>query len=94
MGPTFSPNIFKVGGWSSHLKLFAFMVSKNKGGPTTRKRSAFFTLVGDDVGGALGGDKAYRKLALKHHPDKMKRSMKVVLKVFIFWEFACVLKVL
>ena len=47
---------------------------------------AFLTWVGDGVGGLLGGDKAYRKLTLKHHPDKMKRSMKVVLKVFIFWK--------
>ena len=44
--------------------------------------------VGDVVGGLLGGDKAHRKLTLKHHPDKMKRSMKVVLKVFIFWKLA------
>ena len=49
---------------------------------------AFFTWFGEGVGGLLGGDKAYRKLALKHHPDKMKRSMKVVLKVFIFWKLA------
>ena len=39
--------------------------------------------VGDGVGGLL-----YRKLTLKHHPDKMKRSTKVVLKVFIFWKLA------
>ena len=44
----------------------------------------FSTWVGDGVGGLLGGDEAYRKLTLKHHPDKMKRSMKVLLKVFIF----------
>ena len=50
--------------------------------------NAFFTWVGDGVGGPLGGDKAYRKLALKHHPDKMKRSMKVALKVLIFWKLA------
>ena len=42
----------------------------------------------DGVGGPLGDNKAYRKLALKHHPDKMKRGMKVVLKVFIFWKLA------
>ena len=46
------------------------------------------TWVGDGVGGLLGSDKAYRKLTLKHHPDKVKRSMKVVLKVFIFWKLA------
>ena len=45
---------------------------------------AFFTWVGDGVGGSLCGDKSYGKLALKHHPDKMKRSINVVLKVFIF----------
>ena len=49
---------------------------------------AFLTRVGDGVGGLLGGDKAYRKLTLKPHPDKMKRSMKVVLKVSIFWKLA------
>ena len=41
--------------------------------------------VGDGVGGLLGGDKAYRKLAIKHHPDKMKRSMKVEPKVIVSW---------
>ena len=41
------------------------------------------TWVGGGVGELLGGDKAYRKLTLKHHPDKMKRSMKVVLKIFL-----------
>ena len=49
---------------------------------------AFLTWVGDGVGGLLGGDKAYRKLTLKHHPDKMKRRMKVLLKVFIFRKLA------
>ena len=49
---------------------------------------AFLTWVGDGVGGLLGGDKAYRKLTLKHHPDKMKHSMKVELKVVIFWKLA------
>ena len=49
---------------------------------------AFFTWVGDRVGGLLGGDKAYRKLTLKHHPDKMKPNRKAVLKVFIFWKLA------
>ena len=44
---------------------------------------AFLTWVGDGVGGLLGGDKAYRKLTLKHHTEKVKRSMKVALKVFI-----------
>ena len=42
--------------------------------------------VGDGVGGLLGGDEAYRKLSLTHHSDKMKRSMKVVLKVLYFLE--------
>ena len=47
------------------------------------------TWVGDGVGGLLGGDKAYRKLTLKHHPDKMKSTVKVVLNIFIFWKLAC-----
>ena len=47
---------------------------------------AFFTWVGDGVGGLLGGDNAYRKLTLKHHADKVKRSMKVALKVSISWK--------
>ena len=46
------------------------------------------TWVGHVVGGLLGGDKAYQKLALKHHPDKVKRSMKVALKVSISWKMA------
>ena len=50
---------------------------------------AFFKWVGDGVGGPIGGDKAYRKFALKHHPDEMKRSMKVVFKVLIFWRMGC-----
>ena len=49
---------------------------------------AFLTWVGDGVGGLLGGDKAHRKLTLKHHTDKMTRSMKVVLKVYTFWKMA------
>ena len=49
---------------------------------------ALFTWVGDGVGGPLGGDKPHRKLTLKQRPDKMKRSMKVVLKVWIFWKIA------
>ena len=81
MGSTF-PKIFKAGNWSSELKLLLL------GGKTKERLrvncKAFFTWVGDSVGRPLGGDKAYRKLALKHHPDKIKRSMKVMLKVFIF----------
>ena len=44
--------------------------------------------VGDGFGGLLGGDKAYRKLTLKHHTDKVKSSMKVALKVSTFWKLA------
>ena len=80
------PKISKVGNWSSELKLFWWV--KPKKGRLRVNCKAFFTWVGDGVGGLLGGDKAYRKLTLKHHPDKMKRSMKVVLKVFIFWKLA------
>ena len=47
-----------------------------------------FTWVGDGVGGPFSGDKAYRKFALNHHPDKMKSSMKVVLKGIIFCKMA------
>ena len=49
-------------------------------------RKEFLTWDGDGVGGLLGGDKAYRKLTLKHHTDKVKRSMKVALKVSISWK--------
>ena len=49
---------------------------------------AFFTWVSDSVGGLLGGDKAYLKLTLKHHTDKVKRSMKVALKVSISCKIA------
>ena len=44
---------------------------------------AFFAWVGDGVGGLLGGDKVNRMLTLKHHTDKVKRSMTVALKVSI-----------
>ena len=46
----------------------------------------------DGVGGLLGGDKAYRKLTLKHHPDKMESSLKVVLKGCIFPQTVLALK--
>ena len=88
VGPThLSPKMSKVGNGSSKLKLFACLVKPKKDRLRVNCK-AFFTWVGDGVGGLLGGDKAYRKLTLKHHPDKMKRSMKVVLKVFIFWKLA------
>ena len=69
------------------------LISLSYWGKTKKDRlrvncKALLTWVGDGVGGLLGSDKAYRKLTLKHHPDKMKRSMKVVLKVFIFWKLA------
>ena len=51
---------------------------------------AFLTWVGDGVGGLLGGDKAYRKRTLKHHTDKVKRSMKVALKVSISWKMVLI----
>ena len=47
------------------------------------KLETLFTWVGDGVAGLLGGDKAYRKLTLKHQTDKVKRSMKVGSKVSI-----------
>ena len=82
------PKIFKFDIWSSELTL-PVLFWYNKQGPTKQYRprvncKAFLTWVGDVVGGLLGGDKAYRKLAFEHHPDKMKRSIKVVLEVFIF----------
>ena len=61
---------------------------KTKKGRLRVNCKAFFAWVGDGVGGPLGGDKAYRKLALKHHPDKVKCSMKVVLKDSMFWKMA------
>ena len=87
MGSTFSQKYSKLTfGPLSLISLFYW-------GETKKDRlrvncKAFLTWVGDGVGGLLGGDKAYRKLTLKHHPDKMKHSMKVVLKVFIFWKMA------
>ena len=72
------PNIFKVGNGSFELKLFVFGV-KTKKDRLRVNCEAFFTWVGDGVGGLLGGDKAYR--TLKHHTDKGKRSMKVALKM-------------
>ena len=86
MGSIF-PKTFKVDSWSSELNL-PDLLSKTKKDRLRANCKAFLTWVGDGVGGLLGGDKAYRKLTLKHHPDKMKRSMKVALKVFIFWKFA------
>ena len=80
-----SRKISKVGNGSSGLKLFVSLAKPKKGRLRVNCK-AFFTWVSDGVRGPLGGDKAYRKLALKHHPDKMKRSMKVVLKVFILWK--------
>ena len=76
MGPPSSSSLFFVG------------VVKPKKDRLRVNCKAFFTWVGDGVGGPLGGDKAYPKLTLKHHPDKMKRSIKIVLKVCIFWKMA------
>ena len=88
MSSTFSQKYSKLTfGPLSSISLFSW-------GETKKDRlrvncKAFLTWVGDGVGELLGGDKAYRKLTLKHHPDKMKRSMKVVLKGFFFWKLAC-----
>ena len=65
----------------------SFFVVKPKKDRLRVNCKAFFTWVGDGVGGLLGGDKAYRKLTLKHHTDKVKRSMKVALKVSISWKW-------
>ena len=43
---------------------------KTKKDPLRVNCKAFLMLVGDGVGGLLGGDKAYRKLTLKQHPDR------------------------
>ena len=87
MGSNFSPKYSKLRfGPLSFISLFHW--GKTKKDRLRVNCKAFLTWVGDGVGGLLGGDKAYRKLTLKHHPDKMKRSMKVVLKVFIFWKLA------
>ena len=80
-----SSKVSKLSNGSSELKLLVYVVKPKK----DRLRvtcTAFFTWVSDGVGGLLGGDKAYRKLTLKHHTDKVKRSMKVALKVFHFLE--------
>ena len=79
--------IFKVDIWSSELNLLVDL-GKTKKDRLRVNCKAFLTWVGDGVGGLLGGDSAYRKLTLKHHLDMMQRSMKVVLKVFIFWKLA------
>ena len=86
MGSTFSQKYAKL--VVDPLCLNLVFLVKTKKGRLRVNCKAFLTWVGDGVGGLLGGDKAYRKLTLKHHPDKMKRSMKVVLKVFIFWKLA------
>ena len=74
------PKIFKVGSWSAELNPPVFLVKPKKRRLHVNCK-AFLAWVGDGVGGPLGGDKAYQRLALKHYPDKMKHSMKVVLKV-------------
>ena len=61
--------------------IYLFYFGKTKKDRPRVNRKAPLTWVGDSVGGLLGGNKAYRKLTLKHHPDKMKRSMKGVFKV-------------
>ena len=88
MGPTFSKKYSKLTfGPLSIISLLYW--GKTKKDRLRVNCKAFLTWVGDGVGGLLGGDKAYRKLTLKHHPDKMERSMNVVLKVCIFWKLAC-----
>ena len=82
-----SPKISKVGNESSELKLNLFDL-KPKLDRLRVNCKAFFTWVGDGVGGLLGGDKAYRKLTLKHHTDKVKRSMNIALKVSVSWKIA------
>ena len=76
MGCTFSQKIVNVDIWSSELNL-PVLGGKTKKDRLRVNRKAFLMWVGDGVGGLLGGDKAYRKLTLKHHTDKVKRSMKV-----------------
>ena len=87
MGSTFIQKCSKlaIGPLSSNS---LFLGIKPKKGRLRVNCKAFFTWVGDGVGGLLGGDKAYRKLTLKHHTDKVKRSMKVALKVSISWKMA------
>ena len=51
----FSPKIFKVDIWSSELNL-PILGGKIKKGPLRVNCKAFFTWVGDGVGGPLGGD--------------------------------------
>ena len=74
--------------WVLQAQTPFFLIVKQKKGRLRSNCKAFFTWVGDGVGGLLGGDKAYRKLTLKHHTDKVKRSMKVALKVSISWKMA------
>ena len=82
MGSTFSQKYSKL--TFGPLSLISMLYwGKTKKDRLRVNCKAFLTWVGDGVGGLLGGDEAYRKLTLKYHPDKMKRSMKVVLKVFI-----------
>ena len=87
MGSTFPQKYPKLAmGPPSSNSLFSWVKPKKDRLRVNCK--AFFTWVGDHVGGLLGGDKAYRKLTLKHHTDKVKRSMKVALKVSISWKMA------
>ena len=87
MGSTFSQKYSKLTfGPLSLISLF--YLGKTKKDRLRVNCKAFLTWVGDGVGGLLGGDKAYRKLTLKHHTDKVKRSMKVALKVSISWKMA------
>ena len=87
MGSTFSQKYSKL--TFGPLRLISmFYWGRTKKDRLRVNCKAFLTWVGDGVGGLLGGDKAYRKLTLKHHPDKMKHSMKVELKVVIFWKLA------
>ena len=85
MGSTFSQKYSKLTfGPLSLISLF--YLGKTKKDRLRVNCKAFLTWVGDGVGGLLGGDKAYRKLTLKHHTDKVKRGMKVALKVSISWK--------
>ena len=74
MGSTFSQKYSKLTfGPLSLISLF--YLGKTKKDRLRVNCKAFFTWVGDGVGGLLGGDKAYQKLALEHHPDKLRLKL-------------------